>query len=165
MSVWLGQEIQAVSRQVELSSAKKKHLDVAAGILRDADGCVLVAERVGGGPFNGMWEFPGGKISPGETALQALRRELAEEIGITDTHANTFVKLRHEYPDRIVTIEFFLVERWQREPRGLEGQQLQWCAIADLNSLPLLPADQPVIEALRDLSSYNSASHQESHAK
>jgi 8-oxo-dGTP diphosphatase len=154
-----------VPRQAELSSANKKHLDVAAGILRDADGCVLVAERIGGGPFNGMWEFPGGKIGPGETALQALQRELAEEIGVTGAQADAFMKLRHEYPDRIVSIEFFLVEQWQQEPRGLEGQQLKWSAIADLDSLPLLPADQPVIEALRNLSSYNSASHQESHAK
>lgn len=165
MSLRLGQEIQAVSWQAELSPASKNHFDVAAGVLRDERGRVLVAERTGGGPFNGLWEFPGGKISPGETALQALKRELAEEIGVTEAFADTFMKLRHEYPDRIVTIEFFLVERWHPEPKGLEGQQLQWSAIADLDALPLLPADQPVIEALCKLSSYNSASNQEDTAK
>ena len=123
--------------------------DVAAGILRDTSGRVLVAERLGDGPFHGMWEFPGGKIVPGESAAQALTRELAEEIGVQVTRCASFMNLRHEYEDRIVTIEFFIVSSWNREPVGCEGQALRWVAPAELHTVNLLPADEPVIEALR----------------
>ena len=125
------------------------HFDVAAGILRDASGRVLVAERLGGGPYHGMWEFPGGKIGQGETAAQALTRELAEEIGVIVTQYASFMNLRHEYEDRIVTIEFFIASAWNGEPIGCEGQALRWVAAEELHTVNLLPADEPVIAALR----------------
>ena len=126
-----------------------KHFDVAAGILCDAEGRVLIAERLGGGPFNGLWEFPGGKIGDRETAVEALSRELAEELGIEVTACATFMNLRHEYDDRIVTIEFFLVSDWVSEPVGREGQALRWVPREQLDADELLPADVPVIEALK----------------
>ncbi len=125
------------------------HYDVAAGILCDSAGRVLIAERLGDGPFHGLWEFPGGKIGPDETARQALRRELAEELGIEVTDCAPFMNLRHEYPDRIVTIEFFLVNAWNSEPTGREGQSLRWVRRDRLAREPLLPADLPVVEALQ----------------
>ena len=125
------------------------HFNVAAGILCDAEGRVLIAERVGGGPFQGLWEFPGGKIGADETALEALLRELAEELGIEVTACATFMNLRHEYDDRIVTIEFFLVSDWASEPVGREGQELRWVPREQLDADELLPADVPVIEALK----------------
>ena len=125
------------------------HFNVAAGILCDADGRVLIAERVGGGPFQGLWEFPGGKIGDDETATEALSRELAEELGIEITTWASFMNLRHEYDDRIVTIEFFIVSRWNSEPVGREGQALRWVLREQLDPGELLPADVPVIEALR----------------
>ena len=88
------QEVQAVSRQAE-PGVLINH--VAAGILCDAEGRVLIAERLGGGPFQGLWEFPGGKISDGESALEALSRELAEELGIEVVACASFMRLRHEY--------------------------------------------------------------------
>ena len=125
------------------------HFNVAAGILCDADGRVLIAERVGSGPFKGLWEFPGGKIGDGETATEALSRELAEELGIEITTWASFMNLRHEYDDRIVTIEFFIVSCWNSDPVGREGQALRWVPRNQLDAGELLPADVPVIEALK----------------
>ncbi len=128
-----------------------KRFAVAAGILRDTDGKVLITERLGGGPFHGMWEFPGGKIGSDESAEQALARELTEELGIGLRDASHFMHLEHDYPDRSVSIDFFLVDAWDNEPAGLEGQRLRWVEAASLADHNLLPADVPVIEALRDL--------------
>jgi 8-oxo-dGTP diphosphatase len=125
------------------------HFHVAAGILCDARGRVLIAERLGGGPFQGLWEFPGGKIGDGETAVEALSRELAEELGIEVTICASFMNLRHEYDDRVVTIEFFIVSDWLSEPVGREGQTLRWVPREQLDAGELLPADVPVIEALQ----------------
>ncbi|MDH3900409.1 MAG: 8-oxo-dGTP diphosphatase MutT [Gammaproteobacteria bacterium] len=130
-----------------------KHFDVAAGILCDSAGRVLIAERLGDGPFHGMWEFPGGKISAGETALQALSRELAEELGIKVTMCSSFLNLRHEYDDRTVTIEFFIVSEWSNDPVGREGQALRWVPRDMLNASQLLPADVAVVEALQQMES------------
>ena len=125
------------------------HFHVAAGILCDSQGRVLIAERLGGGPFQGLWEFPGGKIGDGETALEALSRELAEELGIDVRTCASFMNLRHEYDDRIVSIEFFIVSEWLSEPVGREGQALRWVAREHLDASELLPADVPVVEALQ----------------
>ena len=125
------------------------HFKVAAGILCDAEGRILIAERLGGGPFHGMWEFPGGKIGDGESSLEALSRELAEELGIEIVDCATFMNLRHEYEDRIVTIEFFIVSDWVSEPVGREGQALRWVPREQLEADELLPADVPVVEALK----------------
>ncbi|MEJ2296993.1 MAG: 8-oxo-dGTP diphosphatase MutT [Woeseiaceae bacterium] len=125
------------------------HFNVAAGILCDAEGRVLIAERLGGGPFHGMWEFPGGKIGAGESSVEALSRELAEELGIEITSCASFMNLCHEYDDRIVTIEFFIVSDWVSEPIGREGQALKWVPRERLDADELLPADVPVVKALR----------------
>jgi 8-oxo-dGTP diphosphatase len=126
-----------------------KHFDVAAGILCDSRGRVLIAERLGDGPFHGMWEFPGGKIGPDESAQQALSRELAEELGIEVTAYSSLMNLHHEYDDRIVTIEFFIVSGWNSDPVGREGQALRWVPKDRLDAAQLLPADVPVVEALQ----------------
>ncbi len=124
-------------------------LHVAAGILRDSSGRILITERLCDGPFDGLWEFPGGKIADGETSIQALIRELAEELGIEVATSQPFMELHHEYPDRIVDIEFFVVTSWSGTPAGLEGQGLRWVLPSDLDPDILLPADVPVLEALQ----------------
>ena len=146
MPLWFGQEIQAVSRQADL-----KRLHVVAGILRDKAGRFLITERVDDGPFHGLWEFPGGKIDRNESRETALKRELDEEIGVRPLLSEHFMSLQHDYPDRHVSIDFFLVTDWQNEPMGLEGQQLKWVTADNLNAEQLLPADLPVIEALKQL--------------
>lgn len=125
------------------------HFDVAAGILCDERGRVLITERLGAGPFSGLWEFPGGKIELGETAERALSRELAEELGIEVTESSSFMNLRHEYDDRVVSIEFFLVSVWNCDPVGREGQELRWVPSEFLDADELLPADMPIVAALQ----------------
>ena len=129
-------------------------LHVAAGILRDSSGRILITERLCDGPFDGLWEFPGGKIADGETSIQALIRELAEELGIEVAKSQPFMELHHEYPDRIVDIEFFVVTNWSGTPAGLEGQGLRWVLPSDLDPDILLPADVPVLKALHRTSRY-----------
>jgi 8-oxo-dGTP diphosphatase len=128
-----------------------QYFHVAAGILQDPAGRILISERLCDGPFNGLWEFPGGKINDGESAVEALHRELAEELGIDVTASQAFMDLHHEYPDRTVDLEFFMVTGWQGEPRGLEGQGIRWIAPGDLDPSELLPADAPVVDALQQM--------------
>ena len=125
-------------------------IDVAAGILL-SDGGVLVSERKHDPAFPGLWEFPGGKVDPGESRDDALRRELTEELGIEICRHRLFVSLEHTYPDRQVRIDFFLVTRWLGEPVGREGQALRWVPLEQLSADALLPADAPVVERLKAL--------------
>ncbi len=124
---------------------------VAAGILRDTGGRVLITERTGGGPFDGLWEFPGGKLLDGEAPEAALKRELREEIGIDLRVCGQFMRIAHDYPDRSVTIDFFLVHEWRNEPAGLEGQRLEWVSPLALDAGRMLPANVPIVDALRRL--------------
>jgi 8-oxo-dGTP diphosphatase len=146
-----GKNSSSVTANSAERSAAMNHFHVAAGILRAADGRVLISERICDGPFDGLWEFPGGKIGDAETAADALKRELAEELGITVTAAQPFMELHHKYPDRTVDLEFFLVSDWQGEPSGLEGQGIRWLALSELDPEALLPADAPVLERLKSL--------------
>ena len=127
------------------------HFHVAAGILCDAAGRILITERLCDGPFNGLWEFPGGKIGDEESPVEALQRELAEELGIQVTASQPYLNLHHEYPDRTVDLEFFLVTEWNGEPAGLEGQGVRWVAASRLDAAELLPADAPLVARLRSL--------------
>jgi 8-oxo-dGTP diphosphatase len=129
-------------------TAQLRRLNVVAGILCNAAGHILITERLEPGPFFGMWEFPGGKIGKGERPDVALARELREEIGVLVLAASEFMHLEHRYPDRHVDIRFFLVDEWQHQPVGAEGQGLKWVAPGSLGIQNLLPADRPVIEAL-----------------
>ena len=123
-------------------------LDVVAGILEDTDGRVLITERVDDGPFHGLWEFPGGKIRHGESPSGALCRELTEEIGVEPIESEHFISLQY---DRTASgrCPSGFVARWRNEPRGLEGQALNWVDIADLDVAILLPANKPVVDALQ----------------
>ncbi len=103
-----------------------KIIDVAAGILMRADGAILLGQRPVGKPYAGWWELPGGKLEPGESVLDALARELKEELGITVTAATTWVTHVHAYSHATVRLYFCRVTGWHGEPQGLESQALQW---------------------------------------
>ena len=109
---------------------------------------IIFATQRGYGEFKDGWEFPGGKIEAGETPEQALIRELQEEVGITPTQSSLFEKLEYQFPDRHITLWFWLVESWEGEPWGKEGQPAQWIAQYALNAEDFPPANAPVIEKL-----------------
>jgi 8-oxo-dGTP diphosphatase len=121
---------------------------VAAGILRDVEGRVLLAERINDISFRGLWEFPGGKIDPSEAPEAGLSRELTEELGIVVTKLERLASVEHDYPDRLVHIDFFLVTEWCDEVRAMDGQALRWVLPENINHDEILPADVEVIEAL-----------------
>ena len=98
-----------------------------------------------------FWEFPGGKLGSGESADDALRRELAEELGIEIHSFDHFRNLEHDYPEMRVAIDFYLVTEWRGTPSGLEGQALLWLKPSEVSSDLLLPADGPLLEALQDM--------------
>lgn len=123
-------------------------ITVAAGVLKDAGGRVLIAQRPPGGHVGGHWEFPGGKLNDGELPGQALVRELQEELGITVESASPLMTYRHAYPERVVELHVFLVASYTGEPRGVEGQPLRWVAPDELESAGLLEADLPIAAAL-----------------
>lgn len=117
-------------------------------MIHRAGGQVLISGRRPGTHLAGGWEFPGGKLDPGETPLAALRRELAEELGIEVLAAEPLLQCRHAYADRLILLDVWTVLRHAGEPRALEGQPLRWEAIERLHAAGMLPADRPVIDAL-----------------
>ncbi len=98
----------------------------------------------------GFWEFPGGKRSEGEGRREALERELNEELGIRLLAAAPFMRLDHDYPETWVALDVWIVSGYTGEPRGLEGQQLEWLEPAALAEIELLPADRPIVDRLVD---------------
>jgi 8-oxo-dGTP diphosphatase len=97
----------------------------------------------------GRWEFPGGKVAAGESESAALVRELREELGIAVTGCRPFMRLSHEYDDRVVELSMWIVDVFSGEPAGLDGQGLKWVAVGRLGEEDILEADAPFVEALQ----------------
>jgi|SRR5215469_5478826 len=126
---------------------------VAAVVLVDSDGRVLLAQRPEGKAMAGLWEFPGGKVDPGETPENALIRELREELGI-DVAASClapFTFASHAYPEFHLLMPLYVCRKWSGIPIAREGQRLTWVRPARLADYPMPPADKPLIAMLRDL--------------
>ena len=130
-----------------------RRLLVCAVALIDADGRVLLAKRPEGKTLAGLWEFPGGKVEEGERPEDALIRELKEELGINVEHSClaplTFAS--HAYEDFHLLMPLYVCRRWKGIPQALEGQDLKWVRAKDLRSMPMPPADLPLIPHLEDL--------------
>jgi 8-oxo-dGTP diphosphatase len=125
---------------------------VAAVALIDADGRVLLAQRPVGKAMAGLWEFPGGKVEPGETPEAALIRELHEELGI-DTWASCLAPLTfasHAYASFHLLMPLFACRKWEGVPEAREAQALRWVRPERLRDYPMPPADLPLIPVLRD---------------
>lgn len=125
---------------------------VSAVALIDVDGRVLLAQRPPGKSLAGLWEFPGGKVEPGESPEAALIRELKEELGI-DTWKSCLAPLTfasHAYDEFHLLMPLFACRKWEGTPHPQEGQVLKWVRAADLRNYPMPPADLPLIPILRD---------------
>jgi 8-oxo-dGTP diphosphatase len=125
-----------------------KVVHAAVAVLMREDGMVLLGNRPAGKAWAGWWEFPGGKIEVGETPVQALQRELAEELGVQATEAYPWLVRTFDYPEKTVKLNFFIVKSWQGEPVGREAQQLSWQNPSGLTVEPMLPANTPILSAL-----------------
>lgn len=119
-----------------------------AGVVRDPQGRILVAQRPPGSHLAGLWEFPGGKREPGESPFEALVRELHEELGIRVTAAHPLIGVPFAYPGKRIHLDVWQVERYDGEPWSREGQALQWVEPSALGDLAMPAADHPVITAL-----------------
>ena len=135
--------------------AKRLHVAVAV-IINDAQQ-VLLALRQAHQHQGGLWEFPGGKVEEAESVYQALVREIEEEVGITIITAQAFLELNHDYDDKSVLLDVWLVDEHSGEARGREGQQLRWCAIDELREEDFPAANNEIILALK-LKSYLASS-------
>lgn len=126
-----------------------KKLNIAVGIIRNPYNEIFITQRAADAHMANKLEFPGGKIEAGETPEQALSRELQEEVGITPVDARLFEKLEYQFPDRHITLWFWLVESWKDEPWGKEGQPGKWVAAGTLQAEDFPPANEPVIAKLK----------------
>ena len=133
--------------QAQDTAAPRKVTEVAVGVLVQPDGRFLLAQRPGGKPYEGYWEFPGGKLEPGETVEAALARELHEELGLDITECVRWHVLEHDYPHAYVRLHFCKVTAWRGDPVGREGQAFSWQTVP-VTVEPLLPATIPVVEWL-----------------
>ncbi|OZA29627.1 MAG: DNA mismatch repair protein MutT [Hydrogenophilales bacterium 17-64-11] len=122
--------------------------EVVAAVLTRFDGRVLLAQRPPGKVYAGYWEFPGGKVEPGEMLAAALARELHEELGIVVARACRWITRVFEYPHATVRLNFFRVFEWQGEPHPHEGQVFSWQLPDAVEVTPLLPANFPILKAL-----------------
>jgi 8-oxo-dGTP diphosphatase len=130
-----------------------KLLLVAACALVDVDGRVLISQRPAGKDMAGLWEFPGGKMEPGEDPETTIIRELREELGV-DTAASCLAPLTfasHRYDHFHLLMPLFVCRRWQGLPSGREGQATRWVRPQRLREIAMPPADKPLISALTDL--------------
>ena len=133
-----------------MSRRQKPLTQVVAAAVIDLGGRVLIAQRPPGKHLAGRWEFPGGKLEAGEDRRAGLARELREELGITLTGTpRPLIRVRHTYDYGEVLIDMWVARQYSGEPRGLEGQSLRWCTQDELKSVELLPADGPIVAALR----------------
>jgi len=126
-----------------------KRIHVAAAAVSDARGRVLIAQRPAHVHQGGLWEFPGGKLEPGESARQALTRELREELGIEVGSARPLIQVRHDYPDKAVLLDVWRVDDYAGVPVGREGQPLEWVTHSDLGNFAFPAANRPIVRALQ----------------
>lgn len=125
-------------------------IDVVAGVIRRDDGQVLITQRLADDTLGGYWEFPGGKVDPGEELKAALYRELMEELGVKTEIGALIHHIVHAYPDRDVRLYFYEVRILSGEPQKLEVADLRWVTLDELMDYQFPEADLPLLKQLRD---------------
>jgi 8-oxo-dGTP diphosphatase len=136
----------------------RNEVEVAVGVLLRPDGAFLLTSRPPGKVYQGYWEFPGGKVEPGETVEQALRRELQEEIGITVGAIERWKVERVDYPHALVRLNFCKVFDWQGELQMHEGQSFAWQTLP-VQVEPVLPGTVPVLAWFAQERGFNGVTH------
>ena len=146
------------SARCESVPSERTPVDVAVGVLLRADGAFLLTSRPAGKVFEGYWEFPGGKLEPGETVEQALRRELHEELGITIAATQAWKIELMDYPHARVRLHFCRVTDWSGEFEMREGQQMSWQQLP-VHVTPVLPGTVPVLAWFAQERGFMDATH------
>ncbi len=136
----------------------RKEVEVAVGVLVRADGAFLLTSRPAGKVYEGYWEFPGGKVEPGESVEAALRRELQEEIGITIGPVHPWRIERVDYPHALVRLNFCKVYEWEGELHMHEGQRFAWQQLP-VEVAPVLPGTVPVLQWFATERGFTSPTH------
>jgi 8-oxo-dGTP diphosphatase len=132
------------------SPSSQQAIPVVAAVIRRADGRVLLAQRLPGGPHGGLWEFPGGKVEDGETPEAALAREIREELGVTVVVGDPLLTVEHAYPHLVIRLMAYSCRLADgTEPRPLLCQELRWVPPAGLLARPMPAADLPIARLLR----------------
>ena len=124
-------------------------IHVAVAVITNQQNEVLISLRLKGAHQGGLWEFPGGKLEPGESALDALKREIHEELNISIIKASPLTSIHHQYKDKAVLLDIWQVESFTGKPQGVEGQQIKWQAISNLNTKKFPAANRAIIHALK----------------
>ena len=124
-----------------------RRIHVIAAVIRDAQNRILIAKRPDHAHQGGLWEFPGGKVEEGETRRDGLGRELLEELGVTVTQARPLLDIRHDYPDKSVRLDVWLVTGFEGEAHGAEGQPVRWVSAAELDDYAFPAANAPIVRA------------------
>lgn len=129
----------------------RKRVHVAVGVVCDARQRILVSLRPDHVHQGGLWEFPGGKVEPGETVEVALSRELYEELALEVLACRPLLEVRHDYPDKAVLLDVWWIDQFRGEPQGREGQRWQWVPVSALRELEFPAANRPIVEAIERL--------------
>ncbi|QSX36923.1 MULTISPECIES: 8-oxo-dGTP diphosphatase MutT [Shewanella] len=127
-----------------------KRIHVAVGIIQSGD-TILLAKRHGHLHQGGKWEFPGGKVEPGETVAMALARELKEEVGLEIHGCTPFMELAYDYPDKQVFLDIHLVNDFSGDAHGAEGQEIAWVPMSELSQYSFPDANRPILDKLLGL--------------
>ncbi len=120
---------------------------VAAAVIVDAEGRILIAKRPADKHQGGLWEFPGGKVEANEPVKEALSRELHEELGISVDSARRMIRVHHHYPDKSVLLDVWRVDGFSGKAHGREGQPIEWVTVSDLSHYKFPEANQPIVMA------------------
>lgn len=128
---------------------RQAHIEVAAAVIVGPDNQILLSLRSPDAHQGGKWEFPGGKFETNETPHQALIRELKEELDINVLEASEYLHLSHDYAEKSVTLHVFKVTDFSGEPHGMEGQEVRWFSVAELEALEFPDANYPILEKIK----------------
>ena len=141
-----------------VAEGQRTHTEVAVGILFREDGAMLLSTRPPGKPYAGYWEFPGGKLEQGETVVQALRREMVEELGVTIGDATVWKVTEHDYPHALVRLHWCKVFVWSGDFEMREGQTMAWQQLP-LDVQPVLPGAYPVLQWIAEERGFEGATY------